>query len=77
MSDVIIKKASYDYETLKPVIYQMLESLGAGSIQSGTHVLIKPNLLIPASPEKGIVVKRGWTTMRHISLPYTSITRRQ
>ena len=33
----------------------MMETLDAGSIQSGSHVLIKPNFLLPAAPEKAIL----------------------
>ena len=54
MSVVIFKKASYDYEILKPVIFDLLACLDDNLINKNTHVLIKPNLLLPALPESGI-----------------------
>lgn len=55
MANVIFKKASYDYELLKPVISGIIGGLGKDFIQPGTRVLIKPNLLLPADPEKAIL----------------------
>ena len=54
MSDVIIRKAAYDYENLKPIIFEMLDAISNGLIQKQRRVLIKPNLLSPAKPEKAI-----------------------
>lgn len=54
-SRVIIRKASYEYTTLKPLIYEMADSLCPVSIRSGSRVIIKPNLLAPASPDRAIV----------------------
>jgi uncharacterized protein (DUF362 family)/Pyruvate/2-oxoacid:ferredoxin oxidoreductase delta subunit len=55
MSKVIIRKAGYDYTALKPVIYELMDALIGSSIQEHTRVVIKPNLLAPAPPDKAIV----------------------
>lgn len=55
MSDVFFKQASYDYKVLRPAIFEMIESIDDQCIQAGDEVLIKPNLLLPASPQKGIL----------------------
>jgi uncharacterized protein (DUF362 family)/NAD-dependent dihydropyrimidine dehydrogenase PreA subunit len=55
MSRVIIRKAEYNYNTLKPVIFGIMDSLGGDQIQRNSRVVIKPNLLAPASPDKAIV----------------------
>jgi len=54
MIDVIVAKADYKYEILRPIVFDMIESLGDGLIQEDTRVLIKPNLLMAAGPEKAI-----------------------
>jgi uncharacterized protein (DUF362 family)/Pyruvate/2-oxoacid:ferredoxin oxidoreductase delta subunit len=54
MSDVIVKKANYDYLALKKIIFEMMDALGGGEINSGARILIKPNLLCPAKPQSGI-----------------------
>ena len=55
MSDVIVRKAGYDDPALKPILFDMIDSLMKGCIPKNAGVLIKPNLLIPAKPEKAIV----------------------
>jgi uncharacterized protein (DUF362 family)/Pyruvate/2-oxoacid:ferredoxin oxidoreductase delta subunit len=55
MPDVIFKKATYDYERLKPIIFEMMDAISNGLIQKQRRVLIKPNLLSPAKPEKAIL----------------------
>jgi len=56
MSLVLIRKSSsYQYETLKPQMFAMLDRLGGARLSSGSRVLIKPNLLTPATPEQGIL----------------------
>ncbi len=55
MSKLIIRKAEYNYSTLKPIIYEIMDSSGMDMIQKESRVLIKPNLLAPASPDKAIV----------------------
>lgn len=55
MPRVIIRQAEYNYSTLKPVFYEIMDAAGGDRIQPGSRVVIKPNLLAPASPEKAIV----------------------
>jgi uncharacterized protein (DUF362 family)/Pyruvate/2-oxoacid:ferredoxin oxidoreductase delta subunit len=54
-SRVIFRKASYDYATLKPLIFEMADYFCPHSIRSGSRVVIKPNLLAPAPPDRAIV----------------------
>ena len=54
MIDVIVAKADYKYEILRPIVFDMIESLEDGIIREDTRVLIKPNLLMGAAPEKAI-----------------------
>jgi uncharacterized protein (DUF362 family)/Pyruvate/2-oxoacid:ferredoxin oxidoreductase delta subunit len=55
MAKVIIRKAAYDYKTLKPAFFEVFDAIAGGMFKKGSRVLIKPNLLAPASPEKAIV----------------------
>ena len=55
MINVIFKKASYDYKSLKIIVFDIIDALGEDFIQQGARILIKPNLLLPASPEKAIL----------------------
>jgi uncharacterized protein (DUF362 family)/NAD-dependent dihydropyrimidine dehydrogenase PreA subunit len=55
MSSVVSKRATYNYRTLKPQLFEMLETIGGRSIEKGARVVIKPNLLAPASPEQAIL----------------------
>ncbi len=56
MSVVIVRKALYDYPILRPLFFEIMDSIAAGSlIKKNSRVIIKPNLLAPASPEKAIV----------------------
>ncbi len=55
MRQVIIRKTKYDYGTLRPAFFGIMDSLGGESIVRGSRVVIKPNLLAPAPPEKAIV----------------------
>jgi len=55
MSKVFIKAATYDYETLKPAIFEMIDGMGADLIPTRSRVLIKPNLLLPAKPETAVL----------------------
>jgi len=51
MAYVLIRKADYDYQHLKPVVFEIMDTLAADKIKPGCRVLIKPNLLSAASPE--------------------------
>ncbi|UCD31067.1 MAG: DUF362 domain-containing protein [Desulfobacterales bacterium] len=55
MSQVIFRKASYDYQTLKQTIFEILDSIEGFEINRQASVLIKPNLLMPAKPEHAIL----------------------
>lgn len=55
MSRVISRICDTSYENVKPRVFEILESLGDGMIRKGARVLIKPNLLAPASPEKAML----------------------
>lgn len=55
MTQVIIKTACYEQHCINAVVGGMLDSMEPGLIRSGSRVLLKPNLLMPATPEKGIV----------------------
>ena len=54
MAKVILKKAEYDYESLRPVVFDIIESTGKNLIKKDSRVIIKPNLLLSAEPEKAI-----------------------
>ena len=54
MVDVLFRRASYEDSNLNAVIFEILDATGAGEIQKGSKVLIKPNLLLPAAPDQGI-----------------------
>ncbi|HUV51438.1 MAG TPA: DUF362 domain-containing protein, partial [Anaerolineae bacterium] len=41
--------------TLKPILFEMIDSIGGDCIKKQDRVLIKPNLLLPAKPEKAIL----------------------
>ena len=49
---MIVSNATYDSNTLRPVIFGMMEAMGGEKIGSGSRVLIKPNLLSPALPRQ-------------------------
>ena len=48
-------KSSYEYKILKPRIFELMDSLGGRAIEKDSRVLIKPNLLAPASPEEAML----------------------
>jgi uncharacterized protein (DUF362 family) len=50
MISVIVRKASYDSEQLRPVFFEIIEALAGDKIKPGARVLIKPNMLSAASP---------------------------
>jgi len=54
MSTVIIRKAAYDDQVLRPIVFEMLGSGEGPTIDAGTRVLIKPNFLAPAAPDKAV-----------------------
>jgi len=54
-SEVIVKTASYEYKVIKPLLFEMIDSIAGAAITKKTRVLIKPNLLLPAIPERAIL----------------------
>jgi uncharacterized protein (DUF362 family)/Pyruvate/2-oxoacid:ferredoxin oxidoreductase delta subunit len=54
-SRVIIRSASYDYGTLRPLVFEIIDSFCGGMIRKGGRVVIKPNLLAPAGPGQAMV----------------------
>ena len=54
MSKVIFRKASYDYKQLKTIIFEMIDSIGL-DLSGRKKVIVKPNLLLPAKPEKAVL----------------------
>lgn len=55
MTEVYFKKATYDYAVLKPIIFEMLEAILGDRNLLQARVLIKPNFLSPAKPERAIL----------------------
>ena len=55
MTKIIFKKADYEYERLRPIVFDMIENLTPNLIKEDTRVLLKPNLLLAAEPEKAII----------------------
>lgn len=55
MSKVFIRKAGYEKPLISQLVAEMLGSLPDGGIGAGSRVVLKPNLLLPSAPERGIV----------------------
>jgi len=55
MNKVIIRKSSYDYDSLRPAVFSIMDSLGGGHIEKYTRFLIKPNFLSAATPDEAIL----------------------
>jgi len=54
MSTVHIRKAEYNYKTLRPIIFEIMDATVGKTIQKRSRVVIKPNLLAPAPPDRAI-----------------------
>jgi len=54
MPEALIRRASYDYGALKPIVFEMMEALDGGRIHRALSVLIKPNFLLPAHTERAV-----------------------
>ena len=52
---VILRRAEYDYDKLRPMISELLDDLVGDKVRNKSRVLIKPNLLAPARPEKAML----------------------
>ena len=55
MSRVIVRNASYEYRSLRRHMFELLDAFIGGDISKGCRVVLKPNLLAPAPPEKGML----------------------
>ncbi|MDH4232715.1 MAG: DUF362 domain-containing protein [Nitrospirota bacterium] len=52
---VMLRRAEYECSTLKPLIFELLDGLAGDRIGKAGRVLIKPNLLAPATPDKAML----------------------
>ncbi len=53
---VIVKKATYEYDkVLRPVIFEVMNDLGGDLIEPHSRVVIKPNFLVPAAPDRAVL----------------------
>ncbi len=55
MTKVILRKSTYDYDVVKALFFEIMDAIGGGLIGRGNRVLIKPNLLSPASPGDAVL----------------------
>ena len=55
MPRVVIREATYDYEILRPLVYESLDIFCGDSITPSSRVIIKPNLLQVATPDSAIL----------------------
>jgi uncharacterized protein (DUF362 family)/ferredoxin len=53
-ASVIFHRAEYDYSSLRPGVSRLLERLVPLAITPGARVLIKPNFLAPAKPDRAM-----------------------
>lgn len=55
MVTVIVRRAEYEYDQIRPLVFEILEKLAGDRITSGLRVLIKPNMLSVARPDDGVL----------------------
>ncbi len=55
MSRVFVRKASYDYPLLKPLLFEILDYFLKDRLTAHGTVIIKPNLLTTARPEDAVL----------------------
>jgi uncharacterized protein (DUF362 family)/ferredoxin len=55
MTAVMVRHSTYEHETLRPIVFDMMEAMGGRDIRGQGRVLIKPNLLVPATPDQAIL----------------------
>lgn len=51
---VIVRRSSYSYDQLRPRFFELMDALGGQKIRRQERVLIKPNLLMAAAPDRAI-----------------------
>ncbi len=54
MVDVYFRHTHYDDSDLKQIVFDMMNAMGGDSIPVGAKVIIKPNFLLAAGPDKGV-----------------------
>ncbi len=55
MAFVIIRSGlDYDYASIKPIVHEIMDKAGLAAIKKESRVVIKPNLLAAAPPEKAM-----------------------
>ncbi len=54
MAEVFFRKADYDLAELRPAVFGLLDRIGPLAIAPGARVLIKPNFLAPAKPDRAM-----------------------
>ena len=54
MALVLVKESRYEYPRLKEDVFSLLSDLDEGLLQKGSTVLIKPNFLAAAPPDKAV-----------------------
>ncbi len=55
MPRVVVKRADYEYGTVRDAVFGIMHSIGGERISKGSRVLIKPNLLAPATPDRAML----------------------
>ncbi|MEE9910304.1 MAG: DUF362 domain-containing protein [Deltaproteobacteria bacterium] len=55
MTTVIIRRADYRYDQIRPLVFEMIEKLAGEKITPGSRVLIKPNMLSAARIEDAVL----------------------
>jgi uncharacterized protein (DUF362 family)/Pyruvate/2-oxoacid:ferredoxin oxidoreductase delta subunit len=55
IAKVFVQKASYNYDALRPIVFNMIDSVKPDIIKSQDRVLVKPNLLLPAEPRHAVL----------------------
>ncbi len=55
MSTVYVRRAEYNYDTLRQIIFELIDATGGHLIHKDSRVVIKPNLLAPATPDKAMI----------------------
>ena len=55
MSIVIVRNATYGDESLRTLIFEMMDTSGGRDIRAGNRVLVKPNLLSPSPPRRAVL----------------------
>ncbi|MDX2446769.1 MAG: DUF362 domain-containing protein [Desulfobacterales bacterium] len=65
MVDVYFRQTRYDDSDLKQVVFDMMTAMGGDAISAGAKVVIKPNLLLAAGPDKGVTTHPN--VLRYVS----------